>query len=221
MQGSPSVHASREADRENTLIARHCEVFKPKTGRGGNGPPRPGIGRYRHRWNPFQRHPDPRHAILSTRSQTGVAPACGESYVDGWWDAVRVDEFIAKLLQATKAPRKRSRLADGYRLLLNALSNRQNRWRSLDNAQFHYDIGNDLYRAMLDREDDLYVRLLERRAGSGHGAGTQTRTRLPETPDPARNAGARHRLRLGELWRLCSRTARCPCHRRYGFGRSG
>ena len=75
----------------------------------------------------------------------------GESYVDGWWDAVRVDEFIAKLLQSTQAPRKRSRWADGYRVLLNILSNRQNRWRSPHNAQFHYDIGNDLYRAMLDR----------------------------------------------------------------------
>ena len=75
----------------------------------------------------------------------------GESYVDGWWDAVRVDEFIATLLQSTQTPRNRSRLADGYRILLNALSNRQNRSRSRDDVQFHYDTGNDLYRAMLDR----------------------------------------------------------------------
>ena len=75
----------------------------------------------------------------------------GESYVEGWWDAVRLDEFFAKLLQFTVEAPNRSRLAHGWGALLSALSNRQTRSRSRHNAQFHYDIGNDLYQAMLDR----------------------------------------------------------------------
>jgi cyclopropane-fatty-acyl-phospholipid synthase len=74
----------------------------------------------------------------------------GESYVDGWWDAEALDEFFARI-----------HLADPYeklakwRTVLLALScrlfNHQSESTATQVADAHYDLGNDLYQAMLDR----------------------------------------------------------------------
>ncbi len=74
----------------------------------------------------------------------------GESYVDGWWDAEAPDEFFTKahrgdLYNATR---------DLYTLWLvvkSRIVNLQTKARSSRVAREHYDLGNDLYRAMLDK----------------------------------------------------------------------
>lgn len=72
----------------------------------------------------------------------------GESYMDGEWDAVALDCFIARLLEA----RINERVADWRTILYVAAaraSNLQNMTRVFRSVERHYDIGNDLYRAML------------------------------------------------------------------------
>ncbi len=72
----------------------------------------------------------------------------GESYMDGEWDAVELDCFIAHLLQA----RINEAVADWRTILYVAAaraSNLQNMTRVFRSVEHHYDIGNDLYRAML------------------------------------------------------------------------
>lgn len=74
----------------------------------------------------------------------------GEAYMDGWWECTRPDEFFSKVIKAgITAPR-----FSPYTLMLflkSLLTNQQNRKRAYDVGKVHYDIGNDLYRAMLDK----------------------------------------------------------------------
>ncbi len=70
--------------------------------------------------------------------------------MDGWWECDRIDELIAKLLKADLhrslySPRE---LLD---LLLAKCMNRQCRSRAWIVGERHYDIGDDLYEAMLDK----------------------------------------------------------------------
>jgi cyclopropane-fatty-acyl-phospholipid synthase len=76
----------------------------------------------------------------------------GESYMDGAWESDALDETFHKLLSADL-----DRDATGFiRLkffglfLKNVLFNRQSRRRAFEVGEHHYDIGNDVYTAMLD-----------------------------------------------------------------------
>ena len=74
----------------------------------------------------------------------------GESYMDGWWDCPQLDELCARILRA----RLNLKLGGRHLLLpyLKArLLNLQTPSRAFQVGQRHYDIGNDLYRAMLDQ----------------------------------------------------------------------
>ncbi|HEY4074486.1 MAG TPA: cyclopropane fatty acyl phospholipid synthase [Herbaspirillum sp.] len=73
----------------------------------------------------------------------------GEAYMDGDWDAERLDEFFYRLM--------RSRLTENMqplRLIFHALRarflNLQNKRRAWKVGEMHYDLGNDFYAAMLD-----------------------------------------------------------------------
>jgi len=74
----------------------------------------------------------------------------GESYMDGWWDARSLDGLLYRLLDAHLDERVRglSALLDGLRA---QLFNLQTRGRSFVVGKRHYDLGNDLYAAMLGR----------------------------------------------------------------------
>lgn len=75
----------------------------------------------------------------------------GTAYVDGWWDSPAVDEMITRLHLARlpDCVRRNWRyLASAIRL---RLFNLQSPARAFQVAERHYDVGNDLYRAMLDR----------------------------------------------------------------------
>jgi len=74
----------------------------------------------------------------------------GEAYMDGWWDAGRLDQFFARVIAARldrrlALPRKAARWALGH--LVNLQSGRR-AWRV---GERHYDLGNDLFERMLDR----------------------------------------------------------------------
>lgn len=75
----------------------------------------------------------------------------GESYMDGWWDTPRLDEFFNKFLLA----RLHRRVLPSFSMMLlyisSILINQQNKKRAFVVGERHYDIGNDLYSLMLDK----------------------------------------------------------------------
>lgn len=73
----------------------------------------------------------------------------GDAYVEQWWDAEALDEFFARLVGA----RLDERVVNLPRRLAGWLArtvNLQNVQRARRVAEAHYDLGNELYRAMLD-----------------------------------------------------------------------
>jgi cyclopropane-fatty-acyl-phospholipid synthase len=74
----------------------------------------------------------------------------GESYMDGWWDCERLDVLFTRVLQAGVDERLPKNLSDIVRIAYTRLFNLQSRKRAWQVGKEHYDIGNDLFRAMLD-----------------------------------------------------------------------
>lgn len=73
----------------------------------------------------------------------------GEAYVDGWWNSESLDQLLTHLINA-KLDQKVKSLVVGYDALKAKIFNRQGRSRSFEVGEKHYNIGNDLYRRMLD-----------------------------------------------------------------------
>ena len=77
----------------------------------------------------------------------------GEAYMDGLWDAKALDEMFTRLLRADVdeklSGRARLRLMGVY--LRHSLLNLQSSRRAFQVGERHYDIGNDVFEAMLDR----------------------------------------------------------------------
>lgn len=74
----------------------------------------------------------------------------GESYMDGWWDAAELDQFLFRLIRFNVQDAFPKDLAEMWSLARGRLLNLQ-RLRVTEVGEKHYDIGNDLYAAMLDR----------------------------------------------------------------------
>lgn len=74
----------------------------------------------------------------------------GEAYMDGWWDAERLDETFARLLASGAIGRIPKSFDAMWAALRTKLINAQTRSRSREVARRHYDLGNDLYLAFLD-----------------------------------------------------------------------
>lgn len=74
----------------------------------------------------------------------------GESYMDGWWNAAALDECLYRLIAADVGDAFPKDLAVIWSLAKGRLLNMQ-RLRVAEVGERHYDIGNDLYAAMLDR----------------------------------------------------------------------
>jgi cyclopropane-fatty-acyl-phospholipid synthase len=74
----------------------------------------------------------------------------GESFVEGWIDCNQVDEMTERLERAelAKAVDKKLAVLESLRLRLRPVGSRS---RSFEIGERHYDIGNDLYEAMLGR----------------------------------------------------------------------
>lgn len=73
----------------------------------------------------------------------------GESYMEGWWTCGRLDEFFYRILAAKLDAKVKTltMLMDGVTA---KLVNRQKPSRSFRVGRHHYDIGDHLYRHMLD-----------------------------------------------------------------------
>ena len=74
----------------------------------------------------------------------------GEAYVEGWWDCPAIDQMFERVTRAQLDVV----LSESWVLLANAVKARVlnlQASRPFEVGERHYDIGNDLYQAMLDR----------------------------------------------------------------------
>lgn len=82
-----------------------------------------------------------------TEGELGV----GESYMEGWWDAERVDETISRILRARLDEKIRKKIEIALKLFALRLFNLQSRRRAFIIGERHYNLGNDLFQIMLDK----------------------------------------------------------------------
>jgi cyclopropane-fatty-acyl-phospholipid synthase len=90
---------------------------------------------------------DPR---FYNRVVSEVQLGLGESYMEGWWDCEAIDQFITHVLLAHLDTKIKGNYKIALFLLQSRLRNLQSKSRAFEVGQKHYDLGNDLYRAMLD-----------------------------------------------------------------------
>ena len=80
------------------------------------------------------------------------AMGLGDAYVDGWWDCQAVDQFFDRVLTADVPQRVGARDRHGvFESIIGRVMNLQTLARARRNGQRHYDLGNDLFAAMLDK----------------------------------------------------------------------
>ena len=75
----------------------------------------------------------------------------GESYMEGWWDSERLDETVTKLALAKLENKIKGNWKIAWHALRSRIFNLQKPSRAKEVGEKHYDIGNDLYKAMLDK----------------------------------------------------------------------
>lgn len=96
-------------------------------------------------WDPQIRDPAFfTHAV--PRGTKGILDA----YVDGWWECDRLDELTHRFLRSPRKLPAAQALSLAWHTLVARITNRQSRRRG-DSVRRHYDRGNDLFEAMLDR----------------------------------------------------------------------
>ncbi len=75
----------------------------------------------------------------------------GEAYMEGWWDAECLDEFFFRVLKARLDEKIKNNMLLVFQVARARLFNRQSSARAFEVGEKHYDLGNDLYLAMLDK----------------------------------------------------------------------
>ncbi len=74
----------------------------------------------------------------------------GETYMAGWWDCKALDQCITNILKAKLDDAVRGSLKNALQVLKAKMINLQRPSRAFEIGKRHYDIGNDLYKHMLD-----------------------------------------------------------------------
>jgi len=85
------------------------------------------------------------------RSITEVELGFGESYMDGWWDCEKLDEMAFKIVRADLQQKVKHNYKVSLQLAGFWLINMQTRKRAVESVRRHYDLGNELFRNMLDK----------------------------------------------------------------------
>lgn len=76
--------------------------------------------------------------------------ALGETYMDGWWDCKSLDQFFARILRAQLDQKVKADKWLWPKLIWLKLINHQSKKRALEVGRTHYDLGNELFKSMLD-----------------------------------------------------------------------
>ncbi len=85
------------------------------------------------------------------RAVTEVELGIGESYMDGWWDAVDLDGMIYRIIRADLQNKVKRNYKIAFQLAGFWLINMQARRRAFIIGERHYDLGNELFKRMLDK----------------------------------------------------------------------
>lgn len=88
---------------------------------------------------------------LFSRVLAGGSLAAGDAYVEGWWDVPRLDQFFHRLFMADLHERFARSWSTRLDLFLARYQNRQSPRRSSAVAERHYNLGNDVFQAMLGK----------------------------------------------------------------------
>jgi len=75
----------------------------------------------------------------------------GESYMAGWWDCDALDQLTDRVLRANLGKKVKGNWKVMWPVLMSKLFNLQKSSRASQVGEQHYDLGNDLYQAMLDK----------------------------------------------------------------------
>ncbi|MDI6687100.1 MAG: cyclopropane fatty acyl phospholipid synthase [Desulfobacterales bacterium] len=94
----------------------------------------------------IQVHNDELYARFLAEGSMGV----GKSYVDGWWDCERLDKLFDKVFRA-ELDTKIKPFSCLFETIKAKIVNMQKPSRAFNIGRRHYDMGNDLYRCMLDK----------------------------------------------------------------------
>lgn len=75
----------------------------------------------------------------------------GESYMDGWWEVEELDEFFNKIISSNLSNQIKPSIELVTTYFKKRFLNLQKSSRAFQVGERHYDVGNDLYSAMLDK----------------------------------------------------------------------
>lgn len=74
----------------------------------------------------------------------------GESYMDGWWDCKKLDEFFHKVLYYGIENSVKKNLPFLFEVLMAKAFNMQSKGKAFQIGEKHYNLGNELFENMLD-----------------------------------------------------------------------
>ena len=95
----------------------------------------------------LQVHDDRFFSLVLREGSLGL----GEAYMNGWWDAPELDEFFTKLLLADLDEKVSGDWKTLFWIFGQTLINRQTKKTAPHIGEHHYDLGNDLFCAILDQ----------------------------------------------------------------------
>ncbi len=99
-------------------------------------------------WDIRIHNPDFYERVLS-----GGSLALGESYMDGWWDCEALDQFFEKIMENRLDKQSKAKaITLLWEVLRTKVLNAQKRSRAYIIGKRHYDIGNNLFSIMLDKD---------------------------------------------------------------------
>ncbi len=75
----------------------------------------------------------------------------GESFVDGWWECDRLDEFFTRLMPLRPEEAVKRNLRLQLHIFKGVFLNQAKKTRAFTVGEKHYDLGNELFGRMLDR----------------------------------------------------------------------
>ncbi len=75
----------------------------------------------------------------------------GESYMDGWWDCDALDQFFFKVFRSDIQHKVPKNFNSIFAYIKSKFMNLQSKDRAFQVGQQHYDLGDDLFKAMLDQ----------------------------------------------------------------------
>jgi cyclopropane-fatty-acyl-phospholipid synthase len=75
----------------------------------------------------------------------------GEAYMDGWWDCEALDELFFRVIRGKVDEKVIENKHQLWLVLCSKYLNFQSKKRAYQVADVHYNLGNDLYEAMLDK----------------------------------------------------------------------